>query len=444
MRSFWVVVVVVAVSSCSEEKPPPVVEQPKPSLPPNKVIPVLPPAPKPEAEPPESIAEFPDEPTVVDVSSDGRLMELLLADPGEAEKQLAQLESPNAWRVALLAQFAVTRGKKTRDVDAEEALPLVEQADAGVVTVGPAWVADEQVPLMSAGKKPKQLERLAVNTPLEIKSLDGATATVSVPIAQVAVYGATGHQPERLVSKSLEGTVLISALTATALDVNELMARAREQKDDDAGKLKSVALWQRAWRIERSARTRDGLLRAGWAAERASTVVLAALARDFAPVSDLRFAYGCNADAPPSSKWVDVAKGAPKVMPKQACVSGVDARTICPGERPAKKKGAEAMKTWLEKEGVAPKSWLRFTVDARDRRQVFLVATPVQAVEGCDEFEQVTVEARSGVVRRLSLPLGVKTLEVWVPVEHHLGIDYSIPSATAEGEAVTWLRSREK
>jgi hypothetical protein len=108
------------------------------------------------------------------------------------------------------------------------------------------------------------------------------------------------------------------------------------------------------------------------------------------------------------------------------------------------KKKSETLNAWLEKEKLSPKSWLHFTVDARERKQVFFVTTPLQVVDACDDFEQVSVEAGSGLVRRLALPLGIKRLDVWVPAALHTAVDFSIPAATAEAEAIEWLRSRER
>ena len=406
-------------------------------------LPELTPAPPRERpvppEGPESIAAFPDTPADRDATNEGRLLQALLFDPVAAEKALDSLENPDAWRAALMASFAARRGEKSFEVDPEPALPPAEPGDGPALQAGAqAWLAVDQAPLWSGGKQRKVLATLPLHTPVEVVSLTADEARVAVAIAQSAVWAESGSHPARVVTRRIEGRVARAAL-GPEVNLEALLKRAVNQADDAAGRLAAVVLWEQGWRMERSARTREGWLRAAWAARRASSVVRAAFAHDLAPARGLRFAWACTGAAPPTAKWLEVGRTPPKVTPPNACLWGPGTRAHCPGE------GASALKlgAWLTKQHLAPQPWLRFTVDARSRRQVFLVTTPLEAVDACDDFLEVSFEAGSGVVRRLALPLGTGELEVWVPVTRHQGVDYSVAAAASEGQAVSWLRTKE-
>lgn len=426
----------VLLSSCTEA-PPVVLVAPKPVVKrkPLQVELELP------APAPDLIAAFPDErPVPTDAETDERMLQLLMTDPAKAEATLQLLSSPQLWQTSVIAQFATRRGEKTFELEPEPPLPI-DEAEAGVVSAaGPAWISEDATPLIAAGKKTV----LPLNTRVEVKALEGEWADVSVAIAQVAIYGESEREPVRVVSSPLMGRVRLSQLTSTQRNAETLMMQAMKQPPTLAGKLNAVALWQQAWRIERSERTRKGLLRASWAVQRASTMVQAALAKNLAPVSGLRFAWACTTDDPSSASWLDLTKARPKMLAKSVCVSGLDARARCESDSPAELKRAAATKTWIEGVKLAPRSWLRFIVDGRDPREVFLVTTPLAVADACHEFEELTVEANSGQVHRLAVPLGSQSLVVWVPVTLHSGVDYSVVSATSETQAVSWLRSREK
>ncbi|MDP1828799.1 MAG: hypothetical protein Q8L48_36400 [Archangium sp.] len=437
MRLRGWLVVVVAASSCTEAPPPP---PPPPQVvvaAPVKQAPVLPP------EDPELIAAFPDEVALPEeADTDAALLKLLLADPLKAEAALHKLSSPTNWQVAVLAQFAIARGENTFELDAEPALPVLE-TDGGVSGPGPAWTSQDATPLLGLSKKkPPTLATLPIDTKVEVSAIDGDDAVVSVPLAQVAIFGEEGRLPARVTSTALVGRVPLSRLASKPPDPEALMLEALRQTEDAHAQLRAVALWEMAWRIERSERTRGGLLNAAWATRRASTVVRAAMARNLAPVSDLRFAWACNTEDPSRAKWLDLTKARPKKLPASSCVGGLDSRVSCGNDDEAEKKKAAATTAWLAGLGLAPKPWLRFTVDARDPRQVFLVTTPLEVADACSDFEELSFEAASGIVRRLTLPLGTKGLVVWVPVTRHLGAEFAVPSATTERQAVSWLRSR--
>lgn len=424
--------------SCCADPPPPVAPKPVPEAP-------RPPPPPPEVKlppaPPDSVAAFPDEVTRIDdVSTDERLLKLMLADPVRAERALHEVANPDGWQVSILAQFALTRGEKSFDVDEEPLLPLTVSGGGVVSKTGLAWLTEDATPLLGPGKK--ALATLPLNTKVEVTALDGEWATVKVPIAQVAVYGETEHLPVRVISTPVTGRVKVERLSPVPEDAETLMREALSQTEGEHGRMAAVALWQRAWRVERSERTRNGLLRAAWAVRRASTVVRAALARNLAPVEGLRFAWACNTEDPSASQWVDVSEARPTRLPRAFCLSGLDARARCSGDREEAKARAEATRKWLEKVKLSPRPWLRFTVDARDPRQAFVVTTPLEVADACSDFEEVTFEAGSGQVRRLTLPLGTKGLVVWLPVARHAGAEFSVPSATSEGQAISWLRSR--
>lgn len=416
-----------------------------PAPPPKQVVtraPTRPPPPKVEVPPPppELVAAFPDTVVPDDADTDERLLRLLLSDPAKAERILHTKTSPDAWQVAVIAQFALVRGEKTFDVDPEPMLPM-PALDGGVVSgPGPAWLA-EDAPLLAPRGKQSTLATLPINTKVEVKTLEGEWAQVSVPIAQVAVF-AEDDQAPKVTATALLGRVKQTQLVAAPRDAEALMREALAQGDDTAGRLVAVALWHRAWRAERSERTRAGLLRAAWAARHASTLVRTALARNLAPVSGIRFAWACTGDDPAATKWLDVSRARPKPLPGSVCLSGLDARARCVDDSAAARSRAESTQQWLDALALTPKPWLRFTVDARDPRQVFLVTTPLDVADPCSDFEELTFEAASGQVRRLALPLGSRELVVWVPVTRHAGAEFAVPSATSEGLAVAWLRSR--
>lgn len=417
-------------------------ETPLPPPPPTVVERRKDPPPLPPEEP-DLIAGFPDEVALPEeADTEEALLKLLQADPVKAEASLNRLSSPTSWQISVMAQFAIARGENAgAALDAEPALPELA-ADGGVKGPGPAWISRDATPLRGPAKKNATLATLPIDTKVEVTGIDGDDAMVSVPLAQTAIFGEEGRQPVRVHSTTLIGRVPLSRLAAASPDPEALMTEALRQSDDAHAQLRAVALWEKAWHVERSERTRRGLLRAAWATRRASTVVRAALAKNLAPVSALSFSWACTTDDPSTAKALDVSKARPKKLPAAACLSALDGRGTCSNDPEAAQKQAAATKAWLEGAGLAPKPWLRFTVDAREPRQVFLVTTPLELADPCNEFEELSFEAESGVVRRLRLPLGTRRLVVWVPVTRHLGADFSIPSATTERQAVSWLRSR--
>lgn len=441
----WRCLALLLLGSCAEKPAPVVVSAPvvKPAPPPPPLPPPPVEAPLPPP-PPEAVGAFPaeaqaagaDEPLTAEA-----LLQLLLSDPLKAEARLNRLETPDAWQVSIVAQFALQRGARAPAIDPElPASPGV--ADAGLPAgVGAAWVSEDGAAL--AGKK-GPLATLPLNTSLEVRSVDGEWAEVAVPVAQLAIYGEADRVPVRVVTNPVVGRVKVSQLSATPQDAEALMREALGQGDDGAGKLAAIALWNRAWRVERSERTREGLVRAAWAGRRAPTLVRAALARNLAPATGLRFAWTCSGEDPSAATWLDVSKKRPGALPPAVCLSGVDARTRCPDDTPAALARAAAIKTWLDERSLTPKPWLRFTVDASDPRQVFVVTTPLSVADPCSDFEEVHFEAARGTVRRLTLPLGTKAMVVWVPATRHEGAEFSIPSTTSEGQAITWLRSRSR
>jgi hypothetical protein len=431
--------------SCTDPPPPPPVIAPrveavKPAPPPPEPI-------KPEAvlplPPPERVARFPDEQELEEeVESDAQLLGMLKRDPARAEAALHKLETPDAWQVSIVAQFALARGEKSSGLEAEKELPAPPAESELVEGPGEAWISVDAAPIASAEKKGAALSALAVNTKVEVTAIDGEWADVSVPVAQTVIYADTGAAPSRIVSTPLVGRVSKKHLARRPYEVEALMRSALAEDPTDEGKLRAVATWLLAWRVERSERTREGLLDAAFVARRASTLVRAALAKNLAPASGVRFAWSCVGEDPASATWLEVTKTRPKALPESVCVSGVDARERCPDDTKAALKKAAATKEWLESVKLAPKPWLRFTVDAREPRQVLVVTTPLAVADPCSEFEEVTFQAASGQLRRLSLPLGTRATTIWVPVSSHSGAEFSIPSAASERLAISWLRAR--
>jgi hypothetical protein len=437
---------VVLVCGCPEPKPPaPVIVPPVAAVPDAGVVAGAP-EPEPEPEPvspePDVVSDFPeDERAALDAQHDEALRRLLMIDASAAEAELTLMETPDAFRIALLAELARARGGKQGDVAPEPLLPL----DAGApVVAGAAWTVADAVPLTTTDATSKGLV-LPFNTQVQVLSLEQRQATIEVSLADVVTYDATGGAPRSVKAVAVKGTVPLSSLSPVALVAAALEAEASRQPDDEAGQLRAIALRQRVWRIERSRRAREALLESGWKAKRASTVVLAALAHDLAPVKDLKVAAWCGADAPPSTKWLtgDVTRLAR--VGASECVAAFDARRAC--ERDAKKeaKRRTGVTSWVQAHAADPRgSWLRFVVDGRTPRRLFLVETPLAVADPCNDFEEVTFDASQGRVRRLAFPLGRAALEVWVPVQAQLGVEYALVSAASEPQAVEWLRSRAK
>lgn len=381
----------------------------------------------PEPAPIDVVAAFP-EPEPADVTTDDGLISLLLANPVHAEEALAEAQSPDAFRIALLAGFARARGEKTFDVKPERVLPLLDAGVATTVDAGAdAWVAEDEAPLTVSGKV---VRALPLNTQVKVATLKATTATIEVPLTSVAIFGSTGHQPERRTVTLLRGDVKLSHLRNAPIDLDALLTDARKPVsfDDDQAKLQAIALWQRAWRIERSPRTREGLLRAGFAARRASTVVTAALAHDFAPVAGLTLEWGCADETGPRPG---------------KCLKLGDERQACPTDSAKDKKRREARAATVGALG-SKQAWLHFTVDARTPRQLLLISTPLALVDPCADFQEVAFEGGNGRVRRLSFPLGPAKQEVWLPVERTLGVEHALISAASEQHAVEWIRARER
>lgn len=400
-----------------------------------------PPPPKVEVEPEpiDIVAAFP-EPPEPDPATDEGLLQLLLTDPAHAEAALVDGQSPDAFRIAILAGFATSRGEKGFDVRREPLLPVLEdggvtsQLDAGAT----AYVVEDDAALTSGGKT---VRTLPLGTAVQVVKSNAKTVTVELESAKVVVFGLTGRTPEKRVTEKVRGEVKGSALRVAPLDVDAMVAQARAlPRDDDDAKLRAIAWWQRAWRMERSPRTREGLMRAGFAARRASTVVLAALARDFAPVKGLTIDWVCGSDAPPSTQRLDAPPA--KLGPKQ-CVRAWDARMSCPNDSASEQKKREARKTFLDS-APSPTAWLHFTVDARTPRQLFVVSSPLEFHDACADFKEVSLEAGNGRVRRLAFPLGPATQDVWVPIERTLGVEHAIISAASEQHAIEWMRARER
>lgn len=443
MRALLVVLVMV-LCGCPESKPPaPVVVPPVAAVPDAGVDAGAPePEPEPVAPEPDVVSDFPeDERAALDAQHDENLRRLLLVDPSAAEAELALMETPNAFRIALLAELARVRGAKQGDVAPEPLLPL----DAGTpAVVGAAWTVADAVPFTTTDATAKGLV-LPFHTQVQVLSLEQGRATVEVSLADVATYDATGGTPRSVKTRTVQGTVPLASLSAVALVGATLEAEAAGQSDDEAGQLRAIALRQRAWRIERSRRAREALLGSGWKAKRASTVVLAALAHDLAPVKELKVAAWCGADAPPSSKWLtgDVTKL--QRIGESECLAAFDARRACDTDAKKEAKRRAAVTSWVQAHAADPRgSWLRFVVDGRTPRRLFLVETPLAVADPCNDFEEVTFDAANGRVRRLAFPLGRAALEVWVPVQARLGVEYALVSAASEPQAVEWLRSRAK
>jgi hypothetical protein len=433
------VIIAFLVSCTDPPQPPPVVappvEAPKPPPQPEPAKPVTPVPPP----PPSAVSAFPDENArPEEVRNEQELLELLLIDPAAAEVALQKLETPDAWQVSIIAEFALTRGAKSNGE--EKDLPSVARGER-IEGPGSAWVSMDQTPL--TGKKPSVLTVLPVNTQVEVIALEGEWADVTVPVAQTVIYGETDSEPAHVISSPLVGRVKSAHLSRKPYEVEALMRSALEEDaKTEEGRLRAVAWWWLAWRVERSERTRDGLLVAAFKARRASTVVRAALAKNLAPASQMNFAWSCVGEDPAAAPWLEVTKTKPKTLPESVCVSGLDARARCADDTPAALKKAAATKEWIDSVKLSPKPWLKFTVDARDPRQVLVVTTPLSVADPCSEFEEVSFEAANGELRRLSLPLGTKTMTIYVPVSRHSGAEFSIPSTATERQAISWLRAR--
>ncbi|MEW5742795.1 MAG: hypothetical protein AB1938_28015 [Myxococcota bacterium] len=438
MRLISAICFVTLLGGCEARPPPPVVSKPARPLPAHDAGPPAPLVEEPP--PPASVAEFPAQPPPETAEGDG-LIALLLDEPARAEAVLLRLDAPDAWQVALLAQLAVKRGGAQTDVLPEEALPEV-RPDGGVLSPGQtAYVAAPGLTLKPLGAKKKAARlTLPFNTALQVKSVDGALATVSVEVAREVDFGPEGDQPTRVLTAPVSGTVEASWLSTEAHSAEALMRDARAQPDTEEGRARAVVLWHRALLLERSEAAREGLLRAAWVARRPSWVITAALTRNFAPASGARLAWGCRGDLS-SAKWR--APGTRGVK-GPLCVVDVDAREPCPFESPAVKEARKDDAAWRQREGVEEGPLLRVTVDAREPRALLLAASRLAYHDSCAEFEELTLDSHTASLRRLMLPLGEQATVVRVPVPAYHGTEYALLNAASERRAAAWMRSRAR
>lgn len=389
------------------------------------------------------MAAFPEAgPPSDDVTTAAALTRVLLADPQHAERLLARLATPDAWQVAVLAQFALARGDRGFGRERTEPLPEVPVPGAGEAGPGPAFVADDEVTLRGPGKQAPALATLAFGTPVELLAVDDAagTATVRVSLATRAVYGATGAAPVSVETKPVEGAVPRDGLTATAPKLEALVAAARAEANDDAGRQRAVVLWRRALRLSHGELAREGLLRAAVAARRAPEVVEAALVQNLAPARGFAVAPGCRGDAAKAA-WLAAAK-LPRQLPDDACFTGLDLREACEDDGAKLTAAAASRAAWRSAQGVDGPAQARLVVDARRPRLVFLAGVPLEPLDACADFEELRPAAWEGTVRRLELPLGTKDLEVRVPLPKREAVEYAVVSAATEGKALRWLKSR--
>lgn len=422
-----VCVAVVLAMSCSEKSTPaPLAPREAAPAPEPKVEAPQEPEPPELPEPIESVAAFPDE--LPQLALDDRhLLESLTFDPAATEAALAEMREPDAFRIAILAELAVRRGETRLDADpAPMALPPFEPAAA----TGVAWVATDDAVLVSG----KTRTPLRWGTRVEVTGLQ--PPRVVVELATRVVFKVRGDESER-VTQRLEGSMPLTSLTATEPSFERLMHDARTQPDTDEGRAKSVMWWSRAWQLEHSERTRIGLLEAGFRAKDARAVAQAASARAFVLPREVTVARTCGPHAPPSKRWAD-AKAT--VLADDACLPELDMRPACEGE-PSKRQAAYRAMT--EQPNVSKTRMVRLTVDARAAPQVLLAITPLEKSDPCNEFEEVTLDTTLGHLRRLPIPLGTRSLEVWVPVELAAGNELAFIAASTEAHAVTWLRSRQ-
>jgi hypothetical protein len=226
---------VVLVCGCPEPKPPaPVIVPPVAAVPDAGVVAGAP-EPEPEPEPvspePDVVSDFPeDERAALDAQHDEALRRLLMIDASAAEAELTLMETPDAFRIALLAELARARGGKQGDVAPEPLLPL----DAGApVVAGAAWTVADAVPLTTTDATSKGLV-LPFNTQVQVLSLEQRQATIEVSLADVVTYDATGGAPRSVKAVAVKGTVPLSSLSPVALVAAALEAEASRQPDDEA------------------------------------------------------------------------------------------------------------------------------------------------------------------------------------------------------------------
>lgn len=434
-------VVVAGLAACKQRPPPPVLA---PKLAPAVAAPAVDAGREVALDlpPPLEEAGLPQELSVDDGAVEGEgLIKLLLRDPARAAAALQEIPTPDGWQVALLARLAPRRAGHAERTP-EPPLPELRPARAGEVQAGAkAWVGRESLPLRPLPKQPGAPLELPLDTAVQLEALDGGSATVSVEVATQVDYGAAGSEPEALVTELRRGVVDARWLLPAPLEPRALLgeAQARLKAGGEANADAAVVLYRRALLIERSARAREGLLRAGWAAKRASVVVEAALARLLAPAAGLELAWACRGELAKAT-WVGAA---PKLkLAADACVTGVDARAPCAYAPAKKKKGWAALKAWRDAAGLAESPRLRFTVDARAPRLVLLADTTLAVRDECSDFEELRLDGGNATVRRLLLPLGVAKTVVRVAVPRYHGAEYAVVAAGNELKAAAWLRAR--
>jgi hypothetical protein len=393
----------------------------------------------------DNILQLPDTATLTeDPNRPAELIGLLLRDPERAERRLAALEQPSQWQVALLANFALRRGERGLPAPREGDLPAITLDPGALAAEQPAWVSVPMAELkaVSLGKKKQKLATLAslpLGTPVQVTAIDHGLAWVSVALASAVEFSATDDAPTHVETTLVTGQLDASALAATPVRSDTLIAQATSQPSTDEGADRAVALWYRALLIERSARTREGLLTAAWAAHRASWVVTAALERTYAPARGLGLTWGCRGDlsrAKPA-RWPLTKKS-----PADACVSGVSEQLPCDNDPPGLKRQLEAAKTDLEASGLVRHPTLTFTVDARGARRLFIASSKLDAVDACAEFRELSVEGWGAAFRVLRLPLGTASMAVRVEVNGYHGFEYAVVSGASELKIAAWMRSR--
>ncbi|GMU63038.1 MAG: hypothetical protein AMXMBFR34_48010 [Myxococcaceae bacterium] len=427
---------------CEERPPAPVVAPPQPAPAPAPVA-AAEEAPA-EEEPPQpaTVLEVPEEPRAE--ATDGEsLIPHLLDDPVRAEELLLRQAAPTAWQVALLAQLAVQRGGAKTDVLPEGALPQLVPGAGAVEAGADAWVAAAQVPLKVSGAKQGGAPlTLSFNTRVKVEAVGGAKATVAVEVAREVDFGPEGSEPTRVSTRTIHGTVEASWLAPRPASIQLLEHAAATQPDTEEGRANAVALWHRSLLLARDERAREGLLRAAWAAQRASSVISAALTRNFAPARRARLAWGCKGDVA-GATWMVEAR-ATKTLPAAVCLTGVDAREACDFEPTDRRRARQEAAGRRARAGVKEGPLLELTVDARRPRALLLAGSKLRYQDSCADFEELALDSQAATLRRLKLPLGQADTVVRVAVPQYHGMEYAVLDAPSERRAAAWMRNRAR
>lgn len=420
-------------------------KEPRPPL---LLVPALPVAPQTDAavtlapEPDDAEPGMPpDEPEPGDAIEGAALKRLLLVDPDRAAKALNDLETPDAWQVALLAQLALTRHQDGPDVVPESKMPEVLPGDDSFTAdAGVAYVASGLLPLKASLKRgAPTVMQLPINTKVTVLKLEGTTASVSVEVATQVSFSPNGAEPKAVTGLTKKGVVDAKWLVTRPVDAASLAAQAATKQGSEKEEDEAVVLLHRRFLIERTEMARAELIDAAWEAKRASWVVAAAMAQLHVALRRLDVAWACQKDAS-GAQWVSFKKGTlPAQRADSMCLTHVDVRKPCdPKQHAHWQKRVDT----LEQAGFKRGPVVQLVVDATWPRVLWFYAADLRLHDACAETNEYDLDVSQARIRRLVLPLGTAKTVVHVETAAYDGTEFGVVAAPNEIKARAWLRKR--